>query len=89
MLHAPLPLLIRRHLGKTHVAILLVIDLRKLYLRTERLALPRLCDNAVELVDLLEGETLSLVDHEPAMSLLILVLREVRVSVGLTQRRYR
>ena len=63
---APLPLRSIRHILHRHLAprIAHLLDVLERDLRAERLALPRLGDNAVELVDLLERQTLGLVDHE-------------------------
>lgn len=42
-----------------------IVDIHEADLRTELVALPGLSANTEELVDLLERETLGLVDHEP------------------------
>lgn len=68
VLHAPLPLLVLRHLAQAHTTPSLRIHLRKLNRRAELLALPRFADDTVELVDLFEGETFGFVYHEPHKS---------------------
>ena len=54
------------HILHTHLAarVAHLLDILERDLRTERLALPRLGDDAVELVDLLQGQALGLVDEE-------------------------
>src|SRR5947207_476218 len=64
MSYTPLPFLGRRHLTQTHTPTRLRIDIRKVQRRPELLALPCLLHDAVEFVNLFEGETLGLVDHE-------------------------
>lgn len=66
MLHAPLPRLLGPHFRKAHTPLRLVIDIRERDLRDKVLGLPRLADDTVEFVDLFEGQTLGLVDHEEA-----------------------
>lgn len=63
---APLPLLSIGHVGDGHVTASLTkfFDFLEGELGSEVLALAGLRNNAVQLVDLLEGKTLGLVDHE-------------------------
>jgi hypothetical protein len=67
VLYAPLARLLGAHIGQCHALLLVVIDIHERHLWDESLGFPRLVDDAVELVDLLERETLGLVDHEPAV----------------------
>jgi hypothetical protein len=51
---------------KRHVPSIFTLmrDLGKLHRRTELLAFPSFADDAVQLVDLFEGEAFGLIDHE-------------------------
>lgn len=64
MLYTPLPLLVPSNLCERHAAILLMIDVGKGNLGHKSVRLPRFGHNAVQLVDLLERETLGLVNHK-------------------------
>jgi len=64
MLYAPLSLLVCRNVRKAHFPVTLSAYVCKRDLRTELLRLPRLVNDAVEFVDLLESKALGLVDHE-------------------------
>lgn len=66
MLHAPLPCLILPNLSQAHAPLRLMIDIRICNLWDKMLRLPRFADDAVELIDLLEGQALCLVDHGPS-----------------------
>lgn len=64
---APLPLRSIGHIlhRQLAAAVAHLLNILEADLRPERLALPCLSNDAVELVDLLEGQTFGLVDHEP------------------------
>lgn len=68
LLNAPCtlpPLSLSRHLYHAHAPWLAnILDIMEANLGTKLLALPRLGDDAVKLVNLFEGKTLGLIDHE-------------------------
>jgi hypothetical protein len=66
VLYLALARLLSRNLRQAHVSLSRGVHVVVSDLRDEFLGLPRLVDDAVELVDLLEGETLGFVDHEVA-----------------------
>jgi hypothetical protein len=66
--NAPLPLLVSSDLSKRHMALVVGVHISEVKCRTEILALPSFANNAVKLIDLFKGKSLSLVDHEPAGS---------------------
>jgi hypothetical protein len=70
VVNAPLPLLVVPNVGQAQLAAVRtdVVHLGELDLGVELLRLPGLADDAVELVDLLEGEALGFVDHEVAIA---------------------